>query len=216
MPIETTKICRALRIALSTATFVITAFACQWWPSSAWATEIVFDTFGPGNSYNEDFKYSGGSFHFQPTESGVLASVTVALGRASADTTETIFSISEEISPSVFVLRESWIFTNETPPLPSPGTVVTLDSVVHPTLLVGHSYWMAMGSSFPSSLWFFNDQGIGQDVFPFTTTMPAFRVEIVPEPGAGVLLTAGAVCALVFRRRFALGQRRGRFRSEDR
>jgi hypothetical protein len=172
------------------------------WPASVFATEIVFDTFGPGSSYNEDFKYSGGEFHFQPSESGSLASVTVALGRASTETTTTTFSLLEQVDFTFFLL-ETWVVPNDTPVLPSPGAVVTFDSVVQPTLLVGHSYWLAMASSVPSSLWFFNNQGIAQDVFPFST-MPAFRVEIVPEPSAGALLMVGAVLVVVLRGGFVL------------
>ncbi len=72
------------------------------WPTTA-SAEVVFDTFGPGDSYNENFKYSsGGMFHFDPSKSGLLASITVALGRTSTATTQTQFALSEEISPSVF------------------------------------------------------------------------------------------------------------------
>jgi hypothetical protein len=186
---------------MTTLLLVLMLIAVIVWPLSVSATTIVFDTFGPGNSYDEDFKYSGGEFHFQTAESGALASITVALGRASTETTTTTFSLLEQVDFTFFLL-ESWVVPNDTPALPSPGAIVTFDSVAQPTLLVGHSYWLAMASSFPSSLWFFNDQGIGQDVFPFTTTMPAFRVETVPEPGAAVLLMVGAVFALVLRRRF--------------
>ncbi|MGE4134470.1 MAG: hypothetical protein AB7E98_02045 [Pirellulales bacterium] len=189
---------------MNTLLLVLTLIAAIAWPLSVSAATIVFDTFGPGNSYNEDFKYSGGEFHFQPAESGSLASITVALGRVSTETTQTSFSLLEEISPSVFSPLETWLVPNDTPPLPSPGAVVTFESVVQPDLFVGHSYWLAMGSSFPSSLWFFNDQGIGQDVFPFTTTMPAFRVEIVPEPSAGALLMVGFVLVVAWRGRFVL------------
>ncbi|MEX2114320.1 MAG: hypothetical protein WD845_14095 [Pirellulales bacterium] len=189
-----------VRTALSTWILVLAAFATLCWPATA-SAEIVFDTFGPGDSYDEDFKYSGGSFQFQPTESGSLKSIAVALGRPSTETTQTNFGIVEEVDLNVFILLESWVIPNETPPLPSPGAVVSFDSVVQPTLLVGHSYWLSMDSSFPGSLWFFNDQGIvgkrsGSDII---STLPAFRVEVVPEPSAGSLLVVGVLLLAVVR-----------------
>lgn len=188
-----------VRTALSTWILFLATFATLCWPSKA-AAEVVFDTFGPGDSYNEDFKYGGGGqFHFQPANSGVLKNITVALGRASTETTHTTFTLLEDIDLTFFFVLETWIIPNETPPLPSPGAVVTFDSLAMPTLLADHSYWLAFSDPGPfpaNSLWFMNNQGIGQDIFPFTTTMPAFRIETVPEPHtAGMLIVGVALLA---------------------
>jgi hypothetical protein len=79
--------------------------------------------------------------------------------------------------------------------------VVALDSVLHPALLSGHSYWLYFSDSFPfGSLWFFNDQGIsgirttGQEAL-----LPGFRVEVVPEPSAALLLIVGLALLAVLR-----------------
>jgi len=188
--------------SMTTLLLVLTAIASIMWPVSASAAAIVFDTFGPGDSYDTDFKYSSGqAFLFEPTQSGPLVSISVALGRPSTETTQTSFSLVEEVSPNVFSLLESWIIPNETPPLPSPGALVSFDSVVQPALLVGHSYWLGMGFAFPESLWFFNDQGIvgkrsGSDII---SALPAFRVTVVPEPSTVVLLMVGAMLLAVLR-----------------
>jgi len=144
------------------------------------------------------------AFLFEATQSGPLASIVVALGRSSESATATSFTLFEDSGLAFGTFLETLTIANTTQPLPSTGMVVTLDSILQPTLNAGQSYWLAFGDAGPiGSLWFFNDQGF---VGPRTggvsdiAALPAFRVEVVPEPATGVLLLAGLLLLDVGRR----------------
>ena len=210
---------------LTTLVLVLAVFASVAWPTTATATEIAFDTFGPGDSYDGDFRYgSGQAFLFEPTQSGPLSSITVALGRQTTSTTETTFELFEDANLNFGSLLETFNVANATPLLPSPGMVVTFDSVVQPILLAGHSYWLNFSDPEPFvdsySLWFFNDQGIGGTRLSNTdliATLPAFRVTVVPEPSAGLLLMIGLVVLAVLQgSRYCIRSRAGPQQSPSR
>lgn len=165
-------------------------------PCAANANSIAFDSFGPSDSYESGFRYSAGqSFLFVAAESWPLASITVALGRSSEAVTSTTFYLFEASESGFGALLESLTTPNETEPLPGTGAVVEVESIEQPVLQAGASYWLAFNDSQGfGSLWFFNDQGFfgprNQDPFELAT-LPAFRVEVIPEPGTGVLLLSG-------------------------
>lgn len=165
-------------------------------PFGVSANQIASDTFGPGDSYDTTFRYSGGQgFRFLATESGPLYAITVALGRDSESVTGASFTLSVDAGGFPGAGLETLTTANTTPVLPAPGAVVTLPSISSPMLHAGQFYWLFFSDTGPpGSVWFFNDQGfVGLRTTGVDATLPAFRVEVVPEPGTGLLVLAGTL-----------------------
>jgi hypothetical protein len=170
--------------------------------------DTIFNTFGPGDSYNPNFRYGvNGSadfqaFRFIPTNSGTLTSITVALGRTGMDPI-TRFELYTGTSTTLGVLLETFDVSNMVTPGLTPGAVVSFSSALSPVLAAGQNYWLSFTEPGPpnasDSLWFFNNQGIfgtrlivGQPAG--VATLAAFRVDAaVPEPSTGVLLVISLV-----------------------
>jgi hypothetical protein len=176
--------------------------------------DTIFNTFGPGDSYNPNFRYGVNgdaefqAFRFVPTSSGTLTSITVALGRTGTDPITRFQLYAGTFPPTTLgVLLETFDVPNMVTQGP-PGAVVSFSSALNPVLTAGQNYWLSItepGPPTPSfSLWFDNNRfifgtRITETLLAHEAALPAFRVDAVPvqEPSSLLLLVAGS--ALVFR-----------------
>jgi len=156
-------------------------------PKTTEASLTVFDTFGPGDSYDTEHKYGTDgnigfqAFQFVPSASGFLETITVALGRSGTVPTETQFDLYAGTSTTLGTLLESIIVSNTTP-----GSVVSFSSLVKPKLDAGQYYWLSYTEpSAPDgirSLWFFSLGYWGTRVTSclpaHEAALPAFRIEV--------------------------------------
>jgi len=156
-------------------------------PKTAEASLTVFDTFGPGDSYDTEYKYGTDgnlgfqAFQFVPTASGFLDTVTVALGRSGTAPTETQFDLYAGTSTTLGTLLESIIVSNTTP-----GSVVSFSSLIKPQLEAGQYYWLSYTEPGApdgiSSLWFFSLGYWGTRITSclpaHDAALPAFRIEV--------------------------------------
>jgi hypothetical protein len=185
-------------------------------PTPAAASSILYNDFGPGDTFNANFSYATDgnagfqAFRFVLTASGALDKITVALGRTGAAQASTVFQLYEGSSTTALgALIESFVVSNSaTPDSTSPFTadVVTFGSALMPALIAGQGYWLSFSEPEPSngasSLWIINSIGANgtrlTDLLPASTQLlPAFRLEAsaVPEPGTGLLLMTGLLAA---------------------
>ena len=202
---------RANRLTLLRLAVFSAAIGFAAYPLPVTAAPVLFDTFGPNDSYNIDSRYGVDgnaefqAFRFVPNESAAVGEITVALGRTAVTTSETQFNLYDGTAVGLGNLLESFNVSNTVVPGLSPGEVVTFSSLNQPFLTAGQNYWLNFTepnvSDGSRSLWFFNDQGIFgtrlTGVLPAQDhTLPAFRVEAVPEPTTTWLLLAGLLAIL--------------------
>ncbi len=180
--------------------------------SPAVAGPILFDTFGPGDTfgagaYGVDGNAEFQAFRFIPTATGVLEQITVALGRTSDVQTTTTFNLYEDAGGvNLGALIESFAVPNTATPaaFPDPliGAVVTFASGAAPTLTGGVAYWLSFTEADvmngARSGWFFNTIGVNgtrlTNALPANAgLLPAFRVEAraIPEPATSALVLVG-------------------------
>lgn len=187
---------------------------------SASAAAIVFDTFGPGDTFDPGpFGVDGSgvfqAFLFSPTATGTLEQITVALGRTDALQATTTFNLYQDAGGgSLGALIESFSVTNSVAPdntSPFTGATVTFGSLLAPVLTSGATYWLSFtepeAANGATSLWFINSIGASgtrlTSALPAApNVMPAFRVEVtaVPEPATSALVLVGALVAFRARR----------------
>lgn len=182
------------------------------------AQEVVYDNFGPGDSFNENFVWAarGGSelqddvdvaMPFVPSESGPLAEILIAtISFEGANEVDIWLMDSAADTPDTIL--ESWHFTGAMGNVGDPPILAT--SEANTPLEAGTQYWLAVSAPVADSIvgWHWNDTGAmghsslrtnGGDWVPAgDPTLGAFRVSVVPEPAALALLAGGT---LVLRRR---------------
>ena len=125
---------------------------------------VVFDNFGPGDSYNTSELFTiGGSdsvyeqgFHFTPSQSVELASIEVAAAHLSR-TNSIAFELCNDSSGEPGSLIEVWSIPNIAA---TPGEILLLGSNVRPSLSAGVNYWLtayAPGAPDSDMGWFKTD-----------------------------------------------------------
>src|SRR5438105_1637430 len=178
--------------------------ACGLFAATAW-TQVVFDNFGPGGTFNTGFGWteSGPTSgigsdsqgeRFIPALSGNLSSITIAMSHNEGLNDLHLF-LSNGSGGIPGIVLESWTINN----LPSFGSSyvpLVINSATHPLLSSGTVYYLY--SKEPGNEW--NDwnknsnseQGLhinSANGGPYNTStieQGAFRVTVepVPEPGA--------------------------------
>ena len=196
-------------------------------PIALRADFIAYDSLGLRNGYDTNLStsnYLENAQAFSPTATGDLISLTFALGTselASAPNIADIF-LYANANGAPGALLES--LTVDAGPFSDPNVsplnlVVTADSVTHPLLTAGQTYWVGVLNSntaqHPTS-WYFATSGnnAGFDVFfqgawvaesPQPTAPATLRVletaaTSAPEPASFVLIGAGLASLFLFRR----------------
>lgn len=186
----------------------------------------VYDSFGPGNTFDNSYAYWGvsgasgaGGYvghaeSFVPTLSGNLDAVQVACVQLSSGTGLVNFHVAADNGGTPGAMLES--FMNVVAPASSSSSfLVTMNSNTQPLLHAGTTYWLyaepaenttAMG-------WFVNNQGYRNDYAQesppgeWTSASVTFgangvfavSVTPVPEPSMLTLLAVGAMASLARR-----------------
>jgi hypothetical protein len=198
--------------------FVVALFAA----SSEASPIVVYNNFGPGQTYNSTGAYSitGASIPrlgegeealaFTPATTVALVSVQLPLEYIQG-TNSLIVSLRPDVGgqPGTTPI-ESFTFTG----LSATSTVVEGDSVLLPHLNVGVTYWIAVfpGGADTAGGWLLNSTGAVGRSFSANgstwtntpaDTSPALEVlgNPVPEPGSAVLLVSSFVCLVAWRLR---------------
>jgi PEP-CTERM motif len=199
--------------------------------------DVIFNNFGPNHSFSifgygfggvptEIMRaYTAAAFTVPTDQSFRLDDFTIAVdfnipGEPPSPEPFDIFLLSSAPNGMLDRIIESF---SETVTAPVPPTLFTINSALHPILLSGNQYWIAVtaGSGINSSIdgaWKMNvieDVGPvaqGADLsslIPFNSLRPAFEVEgtrvaAVPEPSSWLLLGAGMLALCLVRRSWGL------------
>ena len=181
--------------------------------------DVVFNNFGPGDSFNISSGYSetglfpGQSLGegFTPAFSGNLSVITIAMSHSSGPNDVHLF-LASGVGGVPGSILESWVVTN----LPSAGisySPLKIGSSSRPLLSAGSLYFLYSqepGNEVDS--WNFNSISEQGDYFvrqnsgaisSGTHTQGAFRVEVTPVPEPGILpfAAAAAITTMWHRRR---------------
>ena len=192
---------------------------------------VAYSTLGPGDSYTGNSGYTLGIFAgkdfsaaeaFSPSSTITFDDVDLAAGWISGNNS-LIVQLRDDGGGLPGAVLESFTFTN-IPEWPQGGSGDLLigDSLLHPELVAGAQYWVAVlpGATYTSGVWDFSGPPImnatlcgstdgGSTWYRLSNTQqPAFRIDgsAVPEPSTFALLGVGAVCLVGYGwRRFAKG-----------
>jgi hypothetical protein len=184
---------------------------------------VVFNSFGPGNTYSSTVAwgvtgnatqggYRGQAEWFVPAIPGELSSVTLATYRQSGSGRSNFF-LAQDSGSSPGTVLESFLNTAN-----NPNGLLTLNSVARPMLQTGVKYWIcdepadtttfngwyensqnyAPGFAFERSQWSWSFVGP-----PSVPPSGVFSVSVtaVPEPAAMVLVALGLVLRLQLHQR---------------
>jgi hypothetical protein len=185
---------------------------------------VIATTFGPGDSYDASIGYPIGSetlqeiaVGFVPGFDSALDSIRLATKHLAGANNYTVYLASDSGGSPGGALEtfSSLAFT-------SPDSILTLNSLLNPTLSAGSTYWIVVSAPDLSGSygeWNWNDQGFFGLAFQNAGTgwksddnpTPAFEVNAsrttsVPEPTTLLLFGAGFVGFTALRRRRAKAQ----------
>ncbi|SPP99681.1 exported hypothetical protein [Candidatus Sulfobium mesophilum] len=193
--------------------------------------DILFNNFGAGDTYDTSFGWtvSGSTsqnpqfepaMSFTPSTTAHLSSIDFVTSMLSGTNEVMLSLVNDSGGAPLGLALESWTFINQMGTLGSNPSVLTADSVVHPLLDVGTTYWLVASPPVSDTWagWNFNsigdtgtvlfslDGGAGWGTLGYTEpiTRGVFRVNstAVPEPSTFLLLGAGLAGVGLLRRRF--------------
>jgi hypothetical protein len=184
----------------------------------------LFTNFGPASSYDINSgnpvgnAFDGNDYaqanSFLPSFSGSLQSLRIALSCAFSCSGPVSVSLNADIGNQPGLVLESFVLAGG-----ALGTIGTnnppalLLSVLHPSLILGTQYWVAVAAGLTDSVsWNLNttgdvsDQAISSDngaswFSPSGNTPGALEVDAVPEPGSSGLVGGALVLSLLLQRR---------------
>jgi hypothetical protein len=187
------------------------------------ADMIVFNTFGePGDKFdhsnvfgisgtNSSFGYVNEAMAFTPSSSVTLDTIRFAAGLFTGSSSSTAIDVI--VTTDSGGVPGTALETFSSISVPGSPTIFTEDSVVHPSLDVGSTYWLVMQTHDPTTSaligWYFSNPAVpgeestqfspgGSWRTPAVTTLPAFEilgastVTATPEPASLTLLGVGA------------------------
>jgi hypothetical protein len=176
--------------------WLVTVIALPAFDFSAFAADssLVYNSFGPGNTYSGDSSFVvGGSAtayglqahaeYFVPAFSGYLSQIQVATTTLGGGDALTDFSIAQDNGSGIpGTVLES--FSNVT----NPNGLLTLNSVTAPLLQVGQKYWLCDEPADTNAFvgWCQNNQGIINSCAVQTSASPGIWHAIPPSPASGV------------------------------
>jgi hypothetical protein len=204
-------------IKLAVLTFIALAGIVVTTPAQV----VVFNSFGPGNTYNSGIVwaisgasisggYRGQAEFFTPGISGYLSSILLATYRESGGSGYSNFYIAQDNGSGIpGTILES--FTN----IQNANGLLTLNSTVQPLLQAGTEYWLCDEPTADNSYngWYENNQGYANGfafersewswaaIPPPAPSSGVFRVSVtpVPEPSVTGLATLCVGCLLFLR-----------------
>ena len=193
--------------------------------ASAQGPVYVYNSFGPGNTYEYGggwvvagsdgipggTGYLGTAEYFVPDISGNLNEIQLATFFMSGSAVCNFYIAQDNGSGIPGAILES--FTG----VPTPNGILTIDSVAKPFLQSGQKYWLCDEPAYANTgtLWMLNTQGVANDfaletaewawhpASPDGATDGVFSISVipVPEPSAAALLLSATAVVLWRRRR---------------
>jgi hypothetical protein len=184
------------------------------------AQVVVFNSFGPGNTYNSGIAwavsgasssggYRGQAEFFTPGISGYLSSILLATHRVSGSRLSDFYIAQDNGSGTPGAILES--FTN----IQNANGLLTLNSTVQPLLQAGTEYWLCDEPTADNSYngWYQNNQGYapgfayersewGWEAVPadYSPNSGVFQVSVTPVPEPSVTGLATLCGCLLFLR----------------
>lgn len=194
------------------------------WPASISMADTIFNSFGPGDSYNAGVGYTIGNGGYQqgnafsPAMTASVDSYEIAIGLVSG---QNLFSLSllNDLAGEPGSVIETFQINDAMGTFGVMNPPILVNSLVHPLLEAGKQYWLIAGAPSADTWAAFNYNGTGMmglratwsDVASFwdvyEDNVAAFRINgtpgaAVPEPTSLLLLAAGiGVLGLAARRK---------------
>lgn len=183
---------------------------------TARATSIVFNTFGPGDTYNQSSGYDVGTFFRTPVEDAAQFTAGTSGNLATVDLGLT--GIRGSLSANVYLYGEASGSPDNTNQIflgsalfPSPTSILSFAVAGTVPVTLGSNYWLVLKPSTSDyGIWNFSSPAVPGSVdysiddstwVTYAAVLPAFRltassVSSVPDSGNTLFLLFGAVATL--------------------
>jgi len=192
-------------------------------PGSAWASQVLFSNFGPGQSYDQSLALSVGNDFagdnlaqagaFTPSSSAQIGAILIALSEGLGQSDPVTVAVAQDNNGLPGATLESFSIGGGSLAAMGGGGIVTLSSLLNPMLVAGTQYWVTVSTTLNNSIgWHHNDGSNdsasnleaysldgGINYFaPAGNARGAFEIDALlaqaaPEPGMLALLAGGAL-----------------------